>query len=105
MLSVLSVSALTFIVNVQGNPFSAYAALALKNVEALAGNEGGATGTTTGEYVYYDFNGQRWYGVMNEGTGNWYPHFLTCYMEPKWGNFVKCETGSGNCWNGTSCIY
>lgn len=28
---------------------------------------------TTGEYVYYDFNGQRWYGVENEGTGKWFP--------------------------------
>ena len=59
LLSVLSVSALTCIVNVQGNPFSVYASLALKNVEALAGNEGGATGTTTGEYVYYDFDGRK----------------------------------------------
>ena len=53
----------------QGNPFSVYGALALTNLEALANGEGGATGTTTGEYVYYDFNGQRWYGVENEGTG------------------------------------
>lgn len=38
----------------QGNPFSVYGALALKNVEALA--DGETIGTTTGEYVYYDFN-------------------------------------------------
>ena len=50
----------------QGNPFSVYGALALTNLEALANGEGGATGTTTGVYVYYDFNGQRWYGVENE---------------------------------------
>jgi len=37
---------------VQGNPFSVYGALALTNLEALANGEGGATGTTTGEYVY-----------------------------------------------------
>ena len=63
----------------QGNPFSVYGALALTNLEALANGEGGATGTTTGEYVYYDFNGQRWYGVENEGTGKWFPKFDKLY--------------------------
>ena len=105
LLSILSDSALTCIVNVQGNPFSVYGALALTNLEALANGEGGATGTTTGEYVYYDFNGQRWYGVENEGTGKWFPKFDKCYIQGKWGNHVYCIIGSGNCWNGTSCIH
>jgi hypothetical protein len=68
---------------VQGNPFSVYGALALTNLEALVNGEGGATGTTTGEYVYYDFNGQRWYGVENEGTGKWFPKFDKCYIQGK----------------------
>ena len=89
----------------QGNPFSVYGALALTNLEALANGEGGATGTTTGEYVYYDFNGQRWYGVENEGTGKWFPKFDKFYIQGKWGNHVYCIIGSGNCWNGTSCIH
>ena len=89
----------------QGNPFSVYGALALTNLEALANGEGGATGTTTGEYVYYDFNGQRWYGVENEGKGKWFPKFDKCYIQGKWGNHVYCIIGSGNCWNGTSCIH
>ena len=67
----------------QGNPFSVYGALALTNLEALANGAGGATGTTTGEYVYYDFNGQRWYGVENEGTGKWFPKFDKCYIQGK----------------------
>lgn len=65
----------------QGNPFSVYGALALTNLEALANGEGEATGTTTGEYVYYDFNGQRWCGVENEGTGKWFPEFDKCYIQ------------------------
>ena len=89
----------------QGNPFSVYGALALTNLEALANGEGEATGTTTGEYVYYDFNGQRWYGLENEGTGKWFPKFDKCYIQGKWGNHVYCIIGSGNCWNGTSCIH
>ena len=86
----------------QGNPFSVYGALALTNLEALANGEGGATGTTTGEYVYYDFNGQRWYGVENEGTGKWFRNSINAIYR---GNHVYCIIGSGNCWNGTSCIH
>ena len=96
LLSILSVSALTCIV-CAGKSFF--------RLEALANGEGGATGTTTGEYVYYDFNGQRWYGVENEGTGKWFPKFDKCYIQGKWGNHVYCIIGSGNCWNGTSCIH
>ena len=29
------------------------------------------------------FNGQRWYGVENEGTGKWFPKFDKCYIQGK----------------------
>ena len=81
LLSILSVSALTCIV-CAGKSFFRLWGIGL-NEEALANGEGGATGTTTGEYVYYDFNGQRWYGVENEGTGKWFPKFDKCYIQGK----------------------
>lgn len=104
LLSILSVSALTCIV-CAGKSFFRLWGIGLNDLEALANGEGEATGTTTGEYVYYDFNGQRWYGVENEGTGKWFPKFDKCYIQGKWGNHVYCIIGSGNCWNGTSCIH
>ena len=89
LLSILSVSALTCIV-CAGKSFFRLWGIGLNEFRGFS---------------YYDFNGQRWYGVENEGTGKWFPKFDKCYIQGKWGNHVYCIIGSGNCWNGTSCIH
>lgn len=74
---------------------------ALKNTEALAVPE--AIGQTTGNHVYFTFNGQHWEGDK-PGSGNWFPKYSNCKYQGVTGMQVYCETGNGNCWNGTSCL-
>jgi hypothetical protein len=94
--------------------------VSLNTVEALADTDGGTTTTS------FEFNNQSWNTTDTHRWGtNWKPVKLECQYNDGWsfgvtivgfgvsfgtsgstydGNYISCQDGNGNCWNGTKCI-
>lgn len=76
--------------------------LVFENVEALSADE--PRGVYLGDDVYYEWNNTHWEGRKDGSSGNKFPKFDSCRDAGLDGHQVHCTQGSGNCWNGTSCI-
>lgn len=77
--------------------------LALENVEALSASEL-PRGDYEGDDVYFKWNGQHWEGNKMGSSEKKFPQYDYCRDAGTDGHQVYCDTGAGNCWNGTGCI-
>ena len=71
----------------------------LANVEALTVVEA-ATGSTSGQYVSFLWDGTNWNGYPSTTEGDDFPKYDTCRVYGENGHDIECTEGGGNCsWN------